>query len=136
MVQTKLKPRGIRNNNPGNLENNGIDWVGLSSAQNDPRFYQFSEPKYGIRALARTLKTYYEKYGINTIEGIVHRWAPAHENNTQSYISHVSQVLNVEPDQPFQVTAYLVPLAEAIIIHENGYNPYSMAEIEQGVSLA
>tara|TARA_R110001599_G_scaffold287356_2_gene489915 strand:+ start:9600 stop:10061 length:462 start_codon:yes stop_codon:yes gene_type:complete len=137
MYSKKLNlPRGIRNNNPGNLENNGIDWVGLSSTQTDSRFYQFSDPKYGIRALARTLKTYESSYGINTVEGIINRWAPPHENNTNSYIDHVASVLGVRRDQSFVVSLNLVPLVESIILHENGSNPYSMDQIVEGVLLA
>ena len=137
MLSPKLTlPRGIRNNNPGNLENNGINWVGLSSSQTDSRFYQFTDAKYGIRALARVLKTYERKYGLNTVEGIINRWAPAHENNTDSYIEHVSSVLGVRRDQPFDVSQNLVPLTEAIILHENGSNPYSMDKIVEGVMLA
>jgi len=130
------KPRGIRNNNPGNLENNGIDWVGLSVVQDDSRFYQFAKPEYGIRALARVLKTYESKYGLNTVEGIINRWAPPHENNTASYQEHIARVLGVSVDEHFEVTANLVPLAEAIIIHENGSNPYSIELIAEGVALA
>lgn len=130
------KPRGIRNNNPGNLEKNGIDWQGLSSTQTDPRFYQFQSPIFGIRALARVLKTYQSRHGINTVRGVIERWAPPFENNTDSYVSHVASVLGVLPDEPINVEAYLMPLAEAIIVHENGQNPYSMELIEKGVSLA
>jgi len=136
VMKTQIKPRGIRNNNPGNLENNGIDWKGLSLVQGDKRFYQFAKPEYGIRALARVLKTYERKYGINTVKGIIDRWAPPHENNTESYIKHVAQVLGVRPNEPFAVTENLVPLTEAIILHENGSNPYSMETIVDGVMLA
>lgn len=137
MLSSKVSaPRGIRNNNPGNLENNGINWVGLSSSQTDSRFYQFTEPKYGIRALARVLKTYERQYGLNTVEGIINRWAPPHENNTDSYIDHVASVLGVKRNQPFDVSQNLVQLAEAIIIHENGVNPYPMDTIIDGVMMA
>lgn len=131
-----MKPRGIRNNNPGNLENNGIDWLGLADSQTDPRFYRFSKPVYGIRAMARTLKTYYEKYGINTVEGIINRWAPSFENNTSAYASHVAHKLGVSVDDEIIVTAYIRPLIEAIIKHENGQQPYPQKLIEQGVALA
>lgn len=137
LISPKLtKPRGIRNNNAGNLENNGIQWLGLSPVQTDSRFYQFIEPKYGIRALARVLKNYQALHGINTAQGVIDRWAPPHENNTASYVAHVSSVLGVQKDQPINIDAYLVPLTEAIILHENGVQPYSMAEIVEGVSLA
>jgi len=136
LMKSQMKPRGIRNNNPGNLENNGIDWVGLSVVQDDNRFYQFTKPEYGIRALARVLKTYESKYGLNTVEGIINRWAPPHENNTTSYQEHVASVLGVTVNEHFQVSDNLVPLAEAIIIHENGSNPYSIELVAEGVALA
>jgi hypothetical protein len=128
--------RGVRNNNPGNLEKNGTKWRGLALEQKDSRFYQFVSPEYGIRALARTLITYYDKHGLATVRDIVERWAPPHENDTSAYVKHVARVAGVGSDQPINVRNYLVPLTEAIIIHENGSNPYDMATITRGVSLA
>ena len=82
--------RGIRNNNPGNIRH-GIDWDGLDEDQSkDEEFSQFSTPEYGIRAMFKILKTYDNKYNLNTIEGIINRWAPPIENDTESYIDFVS----------------------------------------------
>ena len=53
-------PRGIRNNNPGNLEM-GSPWQGLTKTPQDNRFCSFITPAYGIRALAVTLITYHDK---------------------------------------------------------------------------
>lgn len=57
-------PRGIRNNNPGNLEW-GDPWQGLDpdGQAQDKRFVVFKDPAMGIRAIARTLITYQDKYG-------------------------------------------------------------------------
>lgn len=129
-------PRGIRNNNPGNLENNGIAWQGLSAAQTDSRFYQFDSAEYGIRALARTLKTYNSKYGLNTVEQIINRWAPPHENNTVSYVDHVAKLLGVLPNEPININDHLVTLTRAIIEHENGLVPYDQETIKSGVMMA
>lgn len=131
-----IKTRGIRNNNPGNLEKNGTPWIGLSDKQTDSRFYQFSTPEYGIRALARTLITYYEKHNITTVRGIINRWAPASENDTASYIAAVSKAVRVGPDERINVRDRLIDLTAAIIKHENGVNPYSMATIQAGVQMA
>ena len=129
-------PRGIRNNNAGNLENNGIDWEGLSSNQTDSRFYQFDSPVMGIRALARTLKTYQSKYNIVTVSDIIDRWAPPNENDTEAYKHHVASILGVNQYEVIDVNKYLVPLTESIILHENGVQPYPMSLIVEGVSLA
>lgn len=129
-------PRGIRNNNPGNIRKSGSDWLGKIDNGTDAAFEQFSHPVYGIRALARTLSNYQRIHGLNTVREIINRWAPPVENKTGAYIEHVASVLGVRPDEHIDVTAHLVPLVTTIIRHENGVQPYSRSLIEQGVALA
>lgn len=130
--------RGIRNNNPGNIKENGTAWQGLDNPKSDGTFCRFVEPKWGIRALARILITYQDKHAINTVRGIIDRWAPPVENNTQSYIDHVCRVVGVETDQVINVHEYkfAAPLVEAIIKHENGTQPYTKMQINEGLRLA
>lgn len=129
--------RGQRNNNPGNIRH-GDKWQGLAADQPDSEFCTFSEPRWGIRAIARLLITYQDKYGINTVRGIVSRWAPSSENNTASYIRHVCHLTGMEEDEPLDVHDYedLEPLVKAIIHHENGQQPYDQATINDGLKLA
>jgi len=128
-----LMPRGIRNNNPGNIEDNGIDWRGHRGS--DGRFIIFDKPEHGIRAIARILNTYQTKYGINTVEGIISRWAPPHENNTDAYIAHAEKVLKVSRLEPIGREHY-EKLIRVIIQHENGVQPYSSKVINDGIALA
>jgi murein DD-endopeptidase MepM/ murein hydrolase activator NlpD len=76
-------PRGLRNNNPGNIKRDQTDWVGLrpSIHQLDPVFFQFTAMRFGIRAMARILKNYSLKQGINSLRGMSERWAPADDGN-------------------------------------------------------
>ena len=53
-----MPSRASRNNNPGNIEHGGNAWHGMSAKQTDPRFVQFTEGKWGVRAIARILRTY------------------------------------------------------------------------------
>lgn len=130
-------PRGIRNNNPGNLENNGIAWQGLSDSQTDSRFYQFVNPVYGIRALARTLKTYRDNYGLTTAREIIERWAPSFENDTDSYARAVAAAVGTDPDSPISDTPdSRQRIVKAIIRHENGIQPYPDALINEGIARA
>ena len=46
----KNAPRGIRNNNFGNLRITKDKWQGLREEQTDPEFFQFKSPKWGYRA--------------------------------------------------------------------------------------
>lgn len=83
-------PRGIRNNNPGNLIMTSIPWNGKvpHEANTDGHFEQFYELKYGIRAKIKDLQSdIRKKPGQNTLQGLISAYAPPHENNTQAYIN-------------------------------------------------
>lgn len=89
-------PRGIRNNNPGNIVRSGSQWHGkLPAHQNkDNSFEMFIAPEYGVRAMIKLLQNYMAK-GFNTIEKIIAKYAPSTENNTEGYIRSVSQQIKV-----------------------------------------
>lgn len=127
--------RGLRNNNPGNIRKSADKWQGLRAEQTDSAFFQFTEPKYGVRALGKILLNYRAKYGLATVRDIINRWAPPVENNTASYVSQVSRALNVQADATIDVSARLPELTAAIIVHENGTNPYTAAQIREWVYL-
>jgi len=131
-------PRGIRNNNPGNIEKSNTKWDGKAKGE-DSRFETFATPEYGIRAMAKVLLTYQRKYGINTVEGIINRWAPPVENNTDSYINHVSQMTGLKRDQELDLTknaGQLFKLTKAIIKHENANYEYDYKTLLRGVQMA
>lgn len=129
-------PRGIRLKNPGNIRH-GDKWDGRSADQPDPDFVKFEQPQFGIRAIARVLISY-EKKGINTVRGVINRWAPPNENDTGSYVMHVAGLLSVDPDEVIDIDSYEVmdPLVRAIIRHENGQQPYSDKVIRDSLRLA
>lgn len=127
-------PRGIRNNNPGNIERRGVAWKGMSADQSsDNRFIVFSAPEYGIRAMARVLKNYLGQ-GYNTVQEIINRWAPPIENDTGSYVQMVAGRLGIDPRAPVD-SVHIPALIAAIIQHENGQQPYSPEVIAHGVQL-
>ena len=90
-------PRGIRNNNPLNLEY-GSFTIGLGATASDGRFAIFPAMSDGICAIAKNLMAYQDLHGIDTIRGVVNRWAPSSENNTAAYISLVCTVTTLQPD--------------------------------------
>ncbi|HEA0341613.1 TPA: structural protein [Salmonella enterica] len=132
-------PRGIRNNNPGNIRW-GDDWKGLvpKSQRTDKDFCQFITPEYGIRAMIVILRNYQRKHGLNTISGIINRWAPTNENNTQAYIDSVAKSTGVTPDQFIHTddSRFMMKLLQAIIRHENGVQPYGFDVFVRAVELA
>lgn len=118
----KELPRGIRNNNPGNVERTSERWLGMSENQSDTRFIVFKTPEYGIRCLQRLLINYQERHQINTIRKIIDRWAPSVENNTSAYVWHVSRLTGFDPDESLDLLDkhINVSVTKAIIRHENG----------------
>jgi len=134
-----MPSRGIRSNNPGNLDHNpSVKWAGELpfDADIEPRFCRFESAVYGIRALCKVLLTYQRKYKVCTIAGIIVRWAPAVENNTRAYIDSVAKACGIKSDQTILIESYLPKLAKAIIMHENGSQPYSDETINAAVHLA
>lgn len=119
----KDKPRGIRNNNPGNIrENHALDynWVGEAEVDWDPSFEEFSSMAFGIRAAVKILITYRDKHHLKSPEEVIKRWAPAADNNyTKAYVRHVEKVVPRrfwKMDSKEALTEY----ARAIFTHENG----------------
>lgn len=132
--------RGERINNPGHIERvAGVRWQGQSDDQSaDARFVVFDAPKWGIRAICRTLITYQDKRGISTVRGMISRWAPPQENDTPAYIDHVCQRLGVGPDDAIDVYDWPVmrALVDGIIRHEIGRQPYDDATLASGLIAA
>jgi hypothetical protein len=135
-TQEASTPRGIRNNNPGNIRL-GIAWDGLATTQTDPDFCQFTTAQFGIRAIEKILLTYHSE-GLNTITAIISKWAPPVENNTQAYIDAVCASSGFTATQTIDVTEMIqaTAIVEAIITHENGEQPYSQEIIQEGIALA
>jgi hypothetical protein len=134
-----MTSRGIRNNNPGNIDRNATKWQGMADDQSsDPRFVVFKAPVFGIRALAKTLLAYQNQHGCRTIRQIINRWAPPNENKTEAYIQAVAHDCGVGPDDTVSVdqVAAMLPLVKAIITHENGEQPYPDSLLLEGLHMA
>ena len=130
------QPRGLRNNNPGNIRRSNDRWMGLCARQTDPQFFQFTAPMWGYRALIKTLQTYRKKYKLQTLAELISRWAPTNENNTSAYIRSVCREMQV-PDSyvpDIEDKGTMCALAAAISRHENGVDAV-MEDVERGWGL-
>lgn len=139
-MRNATAPRGIRNNNPGNIRP-GSPWQGSLGSDGGPGggYLKFDTPANGLRALAKLLRNY-QSSGQNTIRSIISKWAPASDsNNTTAYIAQVVKALGMGADEPLNVRSNddrLARLVAAIIKHENGQQPYSAAQIAAAVQAA
>ena len=123
------QPRGIRNNNPGNIRH-GANWQGLNpNGRNiDSAFCVFESPVFGISALAKVLINYKKIHGLNTVRQIVSRYAPPNENQTAAYIQSVAKQLEVYPDTKIDIEerGVLTVFIKAVIRMENGIQDFSI----------
>ena len=133
----RVTSRGIRNNNPGNIRSTDTQWRGELPAElrTDDEFEQFISPLFGIRAMARILNTG-AAAGRDTVREIITRWAPPSENDTASYIRSVSSRAGLAPDQLINFEEKLPDLLDAIIVHENGSNPYADQILFEAIAAA
>lgn len=128
-----LPPRGIRNNNPGNIRH-GSAWQGMAAVQDDPEFVTFVSPQYGYRAMYKILK-HYILVGIITIQAMTSRWAPPNENNTDAYVKSLCDYTALAPTDVVP-EASLPAMMKGITIHENGTCPWGYDVINEGIALA
>ncbi len=124
-------PRGIRNNNPGNIEANpNTRWQGQTGS--DGRFATFQTPEHGLRALSRDIGTKMAR-GQTSIASILTQYAPPGENNTAAYIAAVARAVGVAPTARLDPNdaAVRAQLMAAIVQHENGDQPYAIPLIQE-----
>lgn len=111
-------PRGLRNNNVGNIRKSNQKWIGKINGT-DGSFEQFVSVPHGIRAVFKILQSYH-KQGHNTIQKMINRYAPNIENNTQAYIDTVAQRTKIAPNKVVALNKdNLIELAKAIVLIEN-----------------
>lgn len=112
--------RGIRNNNPGNMRDDGSAWQGLV-ADDANGFMIFADMGWGTRALGKDLTNKITTDGLNTISTLITKYAPPSENDTNAYISSVSADTGIAANATLAAdTNTIALLIRAIANHENG----------------
>ncbi len=122
-------PRGIRNNNPGNIIASPFATRMGATGVDDKGFAIFPDAAAGERAAVSLLGVYGQQ-GLNTVEQIVSKWSPPNAPGntpqaTQNYVNFVSQQLGVAPGAPLnmQDPQVLQRIAAAKFKFENGTAP-------------
>lgn len=86
---------GVNQYNVGNLRP-----VGSSIGFQQPSSYE-----EGIKAMDDNLRVYGTKHGINTLRGVISRYAPPQDkNDTEGYINFVAQRTGLKPDQEIDLS--------------------------------
>ena len=86
---------GVNQYNVGNLRP-----VGSSTGFQQPSSYE-----EGIKAMDDNLRIYGTKHNINTLRGVISRYAPPQDkNDTEGYINFVAQRTGLKPDQEIDLS--------------------------------
>lgn len=110
--------RGIRNNNPTNMMDSGIQWDGMTGVDANG-FLQFATMAAGLRAPAKNLRNYGRLDGISTVDGVARRWS---KTDQDAYSANLAAWLGVDPQDSIDLesTATLSGLLRGIIRQEDG----------------
>ena len=130
--------RAERNRNPGNIRRSGVRYRGERRPSIDPSFKEFESDERGYRAMFVLMESYRRRYAIDTLRGIVSRWAPPTENDTEGYIRFVSERTAIESDaQLLPRDVRLRAIAEAMSRFERGHepSPEQLASLDRGWQL-
>lgn len=91
-------PRGLRDNNPGNIRPNPkYEWFGQKGVEHN--YVIFDDIEHGLRAMAKDLKSKIKR-GLNTLELYIPVYAPPSDNNnTRGYINRVAASTGFSPNE-------------------------------------
>lgn len=98
-------------NNPGNIRVPGTN-----------EFQSFPTPEAGVAAIRSNLLAYQDQRGLNTISGIISRWAPPNENKTDQLIQDAARRTGFKPDEKIDLhdPATMEKMVNAIVNQEGG----------------
>lgn len=91
----------VPNNNPLNIRHSSaFTWKGEDPTVANGAFAKFDTIQDGIRAAIINLHTYVTKEGVNTIKGIIAKWAPPTDNNDDTAYETVvmNQLADIYPN--------------------------------------
>lgn len=134
----KRPARGVRNRNPLNIRV-GQDWQGEvpeALREGEKAFEVFESTAYGFRAGAVILRGYQTKYGLKTIQAMIHRWAPPSENDTNNYAKVVADRVGVAVDAVVDFNNYHIAfnMLKAMAHVECGME-FDDADVNQGLAM-
>lgn len=128
-------PRGVRLNNPGNIEKSVTADGKITSY--DSRFAAFSTPEHGIAAMSNLIGgSKYIGGGVDTLAKVISKYAPSNENDTGAYIANISKATGIAANEKLDWTNQEVQfkVIKSMIQLEQGEMPYSDKQIRDGIS--
>lgn len=129
-----LNTSGYKGCNPLNVKVFGNKWKGLIG-QDERGHAIFARPEDGIRAGVKVIQTYAHKYGLNTIESILSRFAAADSLTMGAYVDNVSHATGYKSNERLNLKDpdVLKKVVTAMMKQEIGDVPYSERTIIAGI---
>jgi polyhydroxyalkanoate synthesis regulator phasin len=108
---------------PPSSSSNQFNVGNLRPAGQSTSFQQPSSFEEGIKNMDTQLGIYGTKHKINTLKGVISRYAPPSENDTEIYINFVSQKTGLKPDQEIDLSNPVVRhvISGPMILMEKGH---------------
>ena len=100
-------------------------------------FRTYDSPQAGVLAMSDTLQGYGNQ-GVNTIAGVVGKYAPPSENDTSAYVAAVSKATGFAPDQKIDLSDPNVryKVMQAMLPRERGNGAAALAGLGGGSGAA
>lgn len=131
----KDAPRGVKNNNPGNIIKTAIKWQGEvpESESTETFFEQYTSMQLGARAHLKNL-IYHINQGSDTLEQVIRIWAAGEpEKNLKEYVKFVSNEVGLAPSYRLVKDKTLVNVAWAMSKMEQGFQNIAMPWVSKSV---
>lgn len=118
-------PRGIRNNNPGNIVYGTFARRMGATGEDSGGFAVFPTAQQGINAIGANLRSYGHK-GFDTPFEIAHRWSTTDQD---AYTKRLANLFGGNPNKQLDMNdpTVIASLSRGIITQENGRDPYLAA---------
>lgn len=116
IVEKTSDTLAYKNKNPLNVKCKGFTWKGQIDTDQFGHAV-FSSWEYGVRAASYVLKNYSKKHKIDTLEGIVTRFA---RGNTKEYVEFLCKHMNLKKDEKFNVVNRMSELLKYMARWESG----------------
>lgn len=133
------KPLGIRLNNPGNiLFSHFYEWKGEDgfAVENGFSYCRFSDAESGLRAIAVLLTHYYYFDECTDLMAIGNRWSGSPRNIMSAYVRGLCRLMSTPVYEPLVFPDVLEPLMHAIVLMENGEQPYTSEQFDAAIKAA
>ena len=116
----------IELNNPMNIRISSVPWHNKDVPPRNSQFETFPTEFDGLRAGMKNVYNCQMVHDCDTVHDIINRLSPPSENNTSAYVSAVCDACGIQADEDYDLTVpqNLVDISKAIVLQENGKNPY------------